>query len=653
MTLLQDMVVQARRLPNVAGARRNFSSRLVRWSVELDTAGTFVRLAPLTAAGSETIGVRHTIPDPNRTSATSAGLGADTAEYLLGWTRVDRKTRSLLPAAKTAERHAAFRQVHSEWASTYPHDPVPRAIHSFFHSGQSVPQPSNGDGSQYVIISVGGVPAYESETAAAMWSSMVGLRKGARTTTGARIGLCLLCGRRGPLANTIPGAIGRRDLPGLGTKGAITSINEPAFGYDLTTGLVHAPICMDCAGDVTVGLSHVLAHQSIGLPGQDARFAWWTTDEHTDGETNTADAVNTALALLTEPADHSTPAPAATGEPTTRTAVESGNRGADRYVANAYDVARALSSIRAGRPPEPVDLRHVKGAAFGGNTSRVMVRYWLDMPLARMLGNIERWMADHRIGDAVYPLWMLVTACGRFDNDRKRYVPLAAKNALRPHGVERDLMRMALLGDPMNRAIVHHLLRRIVFDHRLDRPRAALLKLFLLREDHPSMSSTASPQPKLDPDCTDPMYLCGRLMVMFDSIQRASNNGQPPNCSFNERHLSIALRNPTRMLVEGLKMAQIAWLPRLRRQNPRIAPAVNRRLDDLVQLLRSTASIPEHPTLTQQATLLVAMHHERDAMFQRIRETKKNNAAALDPDPDLPDPDADITEIRALSVTGE
>ncbi|ASO20239.1 hypothetical protein FHR81_000076 [Actinoalloteichus hoggarensis] len=138
----------------VGDGPRNYVERSVHWQLDLDGAGSVLGLTPLHGLKGR-LGVPLLIPDPDRTSGVAAALGTDLAEYVLGWQRVDRKTRERVPNPHTPRRQQAFRQLIDEWTAQIDpdHDPVPHAVAAFYRSGLIVDQPLDGDGAHYVVRS--------------------------------------------------------------------------------------------------------------------------------------------------------------------------------------------------------------------------------------------------------------------------------------------------------------------------------------------------------------------------------------------------------------------------------------------------------------------------------------------------------------------
>jgi CRISPR-associated protein Csd1 len=171
-----------------------------------------------------------------------------------------------------------------------------------------------------------------------------------------------------------------------------------------------------------------------------------------------------------------------------------------------------------------------------------MVRDWIDMPLSALEANVAAWFLDHELASGhtgagpYYPLIRLVLATGRWDRQVGRYAQLDARNAQRPPVSFRQLLRAALLQAPLSSSLLAHLVKRVRTDLRIDDPRAALLRLLLVRSPNPRMEAT----PVLDPANRDPAYLAGRVFATLESIQYNVSRDKP-NTTFADRYFAGAM----------------------------------------------------------------------------------------------------------------
>jgi CRISPR-associated protein Csd1 len=559
----------------------NHRDRIFNWQLELNGDGSLAsrELTRLVDPDPKKKGrgIMHATPSTVRTMGVSANLAADDIQYVLGWPDQDSKPD------RVAQCHAAFIDVSRRWAETPEGaaDPVAQAICSFYTSGNTaaVQRPEEFTAKQGVVIAVGGQPAYRASSIIPFWNAEVARRKG-----GGSEGLCLVCGMVGPLLDTVPGKIRASLVPGAGSNdAALVSVNERVFGYDLTKQLAQTPLCMPCGEAFSSGLRDVLeSRHSVSYGDQDSRIAWWTT----------------------KPVEFDAMAVLDTADPA--------------------EVEKLFTAVRKGRRGENLDVDTAKfcSLSVGGNNARIVVRDWVDMPLADLNQNVAVWFDDHEItpgrrdGGRHLPLFRLVLASGRWLSATNRYAEMGRKGADRPPTAQRDLMRAAMRGVPVPPSLLTHVVHRVRSDGRLDDPRAALIRLCLIRFPR----STEKPMPGLDPANTNPAYVAGRTFAELEQIQYDASGGKL-NTSYGDRYFSGAVTNPRAALVHGRRDAN-AWLKKLRRTYPGVAFSHERRLDELFELVDTETNIPARPTIQQQSMFLLGYHHQRAQHFAAIRDRK-------------------------------
>jgi CRISPR-associated protein Csd1 len=550
-----------------------------KWQLDLATDGQPAsELLAVQAVDDSGRGVRHATPVATRTVGIAPNLAADDIQYVLGW--ADPKVKP----DRVAKCHQAFIDLHRRWAEERgAEDPDAQAVVAFYAEpvGSRITRPPEFTAKDRVLISVEGRLLYQRPTVPAFWAEEVARRKG-----GARVGLCLVCGKTAPLLDTVPGKIPARWLPGASNDAALISINEPVFGYDLSEQLSQCPICLDCGEAVSVGLLGVLEGHSNHHGGQDSRTAWWVV-----GETG-FDPVG--MCERPEP----------------------------------DDVAHFLSQLRAGRRPQPVatdpDSREPRfySLTVAGNVARVMVRDWVQMPLAQVEERVAKWFNDHEVvatsadGRRHHSLHRLILACGRWDRQRNCYADLGTKAADRPPDTRRRLHEAATQGRPLPHALLIHLLHRIATDGRLDDPRASLIRLCLVR--HPQTSPESVPMPDLEPTGSDPAYVAGRIFAVLEQIQYDSADPKP-NTTFGDRYFAGALAGPRTAITVGRKDAA-AWLRKLRRARPGAAVNHEKHLSEIFSLLGEHQEIPARCNPRQQARFVLGYHHERSDHFTNVRD---------------------------------
>lgn len=567
--LLQRLVEYAEHHNEVAPFHRE---RLFSWQLNLDGEGKLRStelqdLREVDAKGKVRAAPRTT-PSAVRTVGVAANLAADDVQYVLGWGDPDSKPQ------RVAQCHAAFVDLVRHWADSDEGrlDSLAQAVAAFYRSGAAAElrRPEDCTAKQGVVISVNGQPAYRAASVVPFWSAEVARRKG-----GGAEGLCLVCGRVRPLLDTVPGKLPARLVPGASNDAALVSVNERVFGYALDTQLGSTPLCVVCGEAMTAALVDVLSpRRTVSYGGRDSRLAWWVTAGADAGDVD----------LLDGP------------DPERITAL--------------------LQTVHSGRQQSGDQQTEIFCAlTVGGNVARVMVRDWVQMPLPQLKKNIAQWFTEHEVATRWddrrrhHGIGRFALASGRWLRDRRCYADFDAKGADRPDSVHRDLVRAAIRGTPLPPSLLAHLVHRVCTDGHLDEPRAALIRLALVRS--PLIRET--PMPDLDPTNTDPGYVAGRLFAALEQLQYDASEGRL-NTTYGDRFFAGAVTNPRAAIVNGRRDAN-AWLRKLRRSKPGAVVRHDKRLDELFGLLDAGAGLPARTTLRQQSMFLLGYHHQRAHHF--------------------------------------
>ncbi|MFI1995335.1 type I-C CRISPR-associated protein Cas8c/Csd1 [Actinoplanes sp. NPDC020271] len=600
--LLQRLVEYADATTSGGNVPPFYQRKPVRWLLDIAADGTLLTLPTDLADADNKYGPRRPVPAITRTVGVAPALAVDNAEYVLGWT-FEGSNPDRVP-----KQAAAFRELVEQWAAADPAGPG-TAIAAFYRTGHhltiSHDDFPNWGRADLVGFRINQVWAHSSPSAIDYWAKVASDRKGSGDA-----GLCLVCQRIQPLLKTIPQQIPRRLLPGARQSASLVSVNEAVHGYELQKFLGHTPICADCALKFMGTLERLLDDKlhSMTLPGQNARLVWWVTGGSTFDPMGPLDQPDPAHIrdLLATPVDATQPA--------------------------AQDLSLYCS------------------ATVGGNVARVVVRDWIEMPVAQVKVNLRQWFTDHEIVDAWtgetthVSLAQLARATGRWKNNRRgagEWASFGSSGEDRPAGVFHALLRAALSGRPLPPGLLAHLLHRIRTDGRIDPARAALIRLALRRPPH----RREALMPTINLDMPDAAYHCGRAFAILDQLQRDVSTvaNQKLNTSFAQRYLGRAIINPRAVLVSGEKTSQ-AWLRRLGGplKRPGWAAAYQQRLDDVYSMIAEHGGFPNQALLAQQGNFVLGYHQQRAAMRAErnaAAEAKKNTntqpAGIDDPQGDL------------------
>ncbi|WP_216898362.1 type I-C CRISPR-associated protein Cas8c/Csd1 [Nocardia alni] len=564
-------------------------SRNFAWQLDLDATGrprssTLPALSQVDAKGKAR-GIDHVVPATGRSSNIAPTLTAGDVQYVMGWGDEDTKP------ARVARCLDAFVDLTSRWADSEAgrQDPVARAVAAFYRNGGlGMLEPPDevrtdtdpdvlrkGFAKQGVLITVDGIPAYRSPSVVPFWAAEVARNKGSNQD-----GLCLVCRKNRPLLDTVPGKIPARLVPGATNDAVLVTVNEPVFGYGLTTKLGACPMCITCGESIIVGLRSVLeSPHSITLPSQDSRMAWWLT----------SGSDSSVLEMLNRPRLQDVRA--LIDAPTRREHVFDGSERAEER--------------------EKPDL--FCSLTIGGNVSRIMVRDWIEMPVQNVQENVADWFVEHAMvplgpgASEFHGILRFALATGRWISATSAYADFDAKGADRPHDVYRGLIHAALLNRPLPASLLPQLIHRVHRDNHFDSTRAALVRLILNR----SPATTEKPTPGLDDNNDKPGYLAGRVFANLEALQYDACGGRL-NTTYSDRHLSSAVANPKVGLVAGLTEAR-AWLTKLRRAHRGAVVNHAKALDELLSKLAEVGGIPGRGGIDQQAWFLLGCHQQRAA----------------------------------------
>ncbi|MHB6912780.1 type I-C CRISPR-associated protein Cas8c/Csd1 [Streptomyces sp. DB-54] len=594
--LLQRLVEHAGRRSDLPPPY--YREKSVHWVVEVDLSGQvpaygFVDLRPAKGEKPQLV----VAPDTVRTSAPLPFFLVDSAEYVLGVAKVAKgaKAAGEKELKKAEVRRGLYVALLAEWAATVPDDPAAQVVAGLLAEGVPGDRlPGDVTAADTVAVMVDGQWLHERPSAVEFWARHV---QGKKARSGA-VGVCLVCGRPGALVDSLPDSVMTGVFPKVEgvdkkAKAQLVSVNAPAFERAGGEQLAHTPLCAVCGSRAVAALNALLSDERHRRRVAPAVMVWWTREQTSEG----------LLDLLDDP------------QPT--------------------DVAALLDSVNKPATVAPsVDGDKFHAVTLGLNSSRVVVRDWIDVPVGVMQRALDAWRAEHLIADpwtgalSCYPLWQLSLCTGRWTVDGNGHGSYVAKSV--PHSVPAELLRAALHRTAPDLRLMFGLLQRIRADHHIDGPRAALLRLILTRSTH----KDDAPMPQLNPLETDTAYVCGRLFAVLEAIQREAM--PKANTTITDKYLGTAATSPGTVLPQ-LRINAGNHLRRLRRDNGGAAAALESRLNSVFALI--TDDIPVYMLPAQQARFILGYEHQRaaDRAARAERIAAKNAKAAADEDPGTTD----------------
>jgi CRISPR-associated protein Csd1 len=569
--LLKELAAYFDRLENTAPPM--YQKTRIRWLVDLDSTGKlqgFVTTSSGQSKGKDR-GKEFFAPHVGRSSGAFAKLLTDNGEYVLGIARPKSKP------ARVAQCHQLFVQQVAQCAEATG-EPSVTAVSRFLDEwrAEAGGVPADFDPADVLTFRVEGRLPMDLSSVRAYWAA----RAKPSSTEGENAQAsgamqCLVCGELRPPVKRLPFKI--KGIPdGQMSGNALISANSPAFeSYGLEASLI-APTCQECGEHFSKAANALLEDASTRLRIPPLVYIFWTREDV---------AFNPAR-LLSDP--------------------------------QPEEVKALLESAWTGnRAAAQVTDSLFYAAAFSASGARVAVRDWIDTTVRRAATSLARYFALQRLvdwdGASGKPLGLYALAASTV-RDAKSLAPY----------VPQDLLHIALKGGPLPMDLLFQAARRNHADQAVTRPRAALIKMVLLSQ-HPGFSREDSME-RLDPSNQNPAYLCGRLMGVLESVQRAALGDVGANVT--ARYFGTASSAPASVFGTLLRGAQ-HHLDRLRKERRGTYEALQRRLEEVTEGL---PLFPKVLTLEEQGLFSLGYYHQRagDRAAAIARKAQREGQA---PDP--------------------
>lgn len=548
----------------------------IRWLIDLDIKGNLVGFIPTSSEGKKRKserGKEYEAPHIGRSSGVKAKLLADNGEYVLGLARDKSKQ------TRVDECHQAFVEQTRDCAKATREKAVAiilRFLEQLDVKFLSVPKDLDPD--QTLTFRVEGVLPIELKSVQEYWARVASTAEQTEAEPADPLMQCLICGEHRPAVKRLPFKIKR--IPGGQPSGmALISANAPAFeSYGLEASLI-APTCQSCGERFSKAANALIESEHSHITIGPIVYLFWAKEE----------MPFSVASLLSRP------------EP---------------------DEVRALiaSVFRGQQAATETDTVPFYATAFSASGGRVVVRDWLDTTVEQARRNLARYFAlqqmterDGTSGDP-YGLFPLAAATVR-DGNRDL-----------PPNVPQVLLHMALKGGPLPTSLLFQAVKRNRAEQAITRPRAALIKMVLL--SHEEYVVKEDMMAELKPDNRDAAYLCGRLLAVLESVQRAAIPGV--NATITDRFFGTASSAPASVFGHLIRGA-MAHLGKLRKEKPGAYEALRRRLAEVQEPLKT---FPKTLTLEQQGLFGLGYFHQQAAdraaaiAYRESRENEKRGLGA-------------------------
>lgn len=571
-----------------------WESKPVPWRLEISRQGTFGGAVPRMTAvqrGKKQVQVPQPMSVPrspvNRMSGHYPLLGVDDIAYVLG---VGRWTPGKPADREKAENHHAAFVALVERAAAKTGDEALSACARFYGNPTEVEKAraALAEAKPGTLVALGVEGTITARSAVrAYWRAHYEAAFAARVA--GNVGECLISGEVGPIAPTHEKIKGVSNLGGQAAGVALMSFDKNAFrsyGWEQNQ---NSPVSPGRA------LAYVLALNALLRSGNAV-------------SSENGRRVDIAgigfLTWLKNPADF------------------------DAFeLMTRADPEQVKALLRFDPKAEP-DANRFRMVGVSGNGGRLRVRCWLDESLRDVMRNLKGWHEQLRLD---YPwgesepvrFWQLQYAIHREGKPPAHHTLALLRRGLegksRPLGYAVLGAALARLRHPGGNGPASKEKSDPFSPSRLRVP-LCLIRMCLndLRKEGENEMSEG-----LDPSCTLPAYVCGRLMAEYEQLQRAASETDLNN-SIVDRYFALASTYPA-MALPKIETLAINHLKKLRRDKTGAGHAIERRLRELHALLNPDADGP-YPAklgLPGQGLFVLGYYHQKTWSIARAEERKQ------------------------------
>ncbi|MHC1712542.1 MAG: type I-C CRISPR-associated protein Cas8c/Csd1 [Solidesulfovibrio sp.] len=500
--MLQALMAYARE--QLADSEPGFTTREVRWRIELAGDGRFLNVVPLGEGRKGAMLPR--CPDMHgMQSGGKAHFLIESAQFLALLFKNNEKPENI---EKANVRHSVYVTFLQEAGKTIAglrpiavalSDPANlETIRATLAASQAKP-------SDWVDWSVEGYDPREDAAVQAWWRSWReadltsedggashGKVKRSKKSHGAEGMLCLLTGDTVTPLLTQPKIIGLSGVGGIAMGDVMVGFDKAAFASYGLEQSANAAMGAQAVQQYVDGLNHLIQGQSQKLAG--ALVVHWFKER--------VPPEDDLIALL-ERWD-------------TKERIEAGALLAAR---------RLLGSIRSGQRPD-LGRNRYNTMTLSGAGGRVMVRDWMEGPFEELAANIEAWFSHisivHDRGTKLAREPRFFEVClSLVRNDRNRSITENLKQL--PSPLAATLWKVAVKRNAIPQAVLALAVARFHSDlmrgEQFIPARVGLLRTYFIRKRKGGEDSMSA---YLNPDHPEPAYHCGRLLAVLASLQRAA-----------------------------------------------------------------------------------------------------------------------------------
>ena len=504
-------------------SRPGWVTAKVSYGLVLDEAGRLLQVVPLLTEVEKKnkkalVSREMEVPAPvKRTAGVAANFLCDNSSYLLG---ADSKGKP----ERTADCFAAAKELHLKLLAEAD-SPAARAVKGFFESWD--PQTASAHpalsedweeilkGGNLIFWFRGGAVTEDAAVREA-WQ-----RQYAAGDNGADEEICLVTGKRGPVARLHPSIKG---VVGAQSSGAsLVSFNAPSFcSYGHEQGM-NAPTGEYAAQAYTTALNTLLADRERVCRIGDTTVLFWAEG----GGTGYQDCAWMSMFG--------------------NVSGQEANYKETDILSTLKDLSRGKSVDWDGERLDPDTRFYVLGLA--PNAARLSVRFFWQNSFGTLARNVAR---HYERLEIVQPAF-----------DKRPTLPVGALlretvnlNARTPEPEPRlagDLMLAILNDTPYPATLLYGVALRIRAERAVTRGRAAIIKAYYLKNSRDENLKEVMTM-QLNDQTNYLPYLLGRLFSVLEAVQAAANPGI--NATIRDRYFNAASATPANVFPLLLNLAQ-------------------------------------------------------------------------------------------------
>lgn len=237
------------------------------------------------------------------------------------------------------------------------------------------------------------------------------------------------------------------------------------------------------------------------------------------------------------------------------------------------------------------------------NAARLSVRFFLKDSFGSFIRNVSEHQNRLRIISPLFekyetaPLWQLLSETVNQNSRDKTASPQLAG----------DMLRAILNNTRYPATLLNAVTLRIRADHKINRNRAAIIKAYYLKNQHPEVPEKEVLTMALKSDSTSVPYQLGRLFAILEGIQSTANPGI--NATIKDKYFNSASATPAVVFPQLVNLAQ----KHLRKIGGGLKVTLSRQLEEVMSHLPE--EYPARLSLPQQGAFQIGYYHQTQERF--------------------------------------